>query len=168
MEAPALPPGWQEQASAERARAGVRGATTVTDEAYRRIAAGRPWGASVGYSRAVRVGCVIEVAGTSATDENGGVLAPGDAYGQARITLSEVMAAIEALGGRATDVVRTRIFVVDMDDSDAVARAHIEVFAQVLPASTLVQVGSLMLPGLLVEIEATAVLHGDDRPVAQG
>lgn len=130
----------------------------MTDERYRRVAATRPWGVSVGYSRAVRFGPLIEVAGTTATDGAGGVLAPGDAYLQARAILSEVVAAVEALGGKPANVVRTRIYVVHMSDWESVARAHAEIFSQIQPASTLVQVTSLILPGLLVEIEATAVL----------
>lgn len=128
----------------------------------RAVPADRPWGQSVGYSRAVRVGSLIEVSGTSAADRAGAVRAPGDAYGQTREVLTDIIAAIEELGGRASDIVRTRIFVTSIDYWGEVGRAHGEVFHEILPTSTIVQVGALMLPDLLVEVEATAVVRSSD------
>jgi enamine deaminase RidA (YjgF/YER057c/UK114 family) len=110
----------------------------------------------IGYSRAVRTGDLIEVAGTSATSAEGDVLHPGDAYLQARHVLGVMMRAIEELGGTAADVVRTRAFLTRIDDWEGVGRAHGEVFAGLEPASTFVEVSRLLLPGLVVELEATA------------
>jgi enamine deaminase RidA (YjgF/YER057c/UK114 family) len=123
----------------------------------RNIGTGGPWEAVVGYSRAVRVGDTVHVAGTTAIRE-GRVVAPGDAYTQAKVALEIVVEALTECGASAADVVRTRIFVTDIRDWEAVGRAHGEVFSDVRPASTMVQVTALIEPDLLVEIEADAVV----------
>jgi len=132
-----------------------------------KVPADRPWSALIAYSRAKRRGPLIEVGGTTATSQQGSVLFPGDAYGQARYALEVMVRAIEQLGGSATDVVRTRAFLVDVDDWEAVGRAHGEVFAGIEPASTFVESPRLLLPGLLVELEATAYLMDARRPGAR-
>lgn len=121
------------------------------------IGSGSPWEGVVGYSRAVRVGDQVHVAGTTAI-RDGRVVAPGDAYTQARVALEIVVESLAACGATPADVVRTRIFVTDIRDWEAVGRAHGEVFASVRPASTMVQVTALIDPDLLVEIEADAVV----------
>ena len=116
----------------------------------RLVSSGAPWEATVGYSRAVRVGNTIAVAGTTAA----GV----DAYAQAKAVLRIIEKALGELGASMSDVVRTRMFVVNMDDSAAVGRAHGEVFGEIRPASTMVEVRRLISPDLLVEIEVDAIV----------
>ena len=123
----------------------------------RNIGTGGPWEGVVGYSRAVRIGDTVHVAGTTAIRE-GRVVAPGDAYTQAKVALEIVVEALAECGASPADVVRTRMFVTDIRDWEAVGRAHGEVFADVRPASTMVQVTALIEPDLLVEIEADAVV----------
>ena len=123
----------------------------------RTVGTGSPWEGVVGYSRAVRVGDVVHVAGTTAMRE-GRVVAPGDAYGQAKVALEIVVAALAECGAAPADVVRTRLYVTDIGSWEAVGRAHGEVFADVRPASTMVQVAALIDPELLVEVEAEAVV----------
>jgi enamine deaminase RidA (YjgF/YER057c/UK114 family) len=123
----------------------------------RNIGTGGPWEGVVGYSRAVRVGDTVHVAGTTAIRE-GRVVAPGDAYTQAKVALEIVVEALAECGASPSDVVRTRMFVTDIRDWESVGRAHGEVFADVRPASTMVQVTALIDPDLLVEIEAEAVV----------
>ncbi len=125
-----------------------------------KVSAERPWGAPVGYSRAVRAANLIEVAGTSATSADGKVAHPDDAYLQTKEILETIVAAVEELGGKRSDVVRTRVFLTSVDDWPGVAKAHAEFFADVLPASTIVGVKELLLPQLRVEIEATAWVDG--------
>ena len=122
------------------------------------IASGAPWESTVGYSRAVRVGRQVFVAGTTAVDEHGGVIGEGDPYRQTSVILAKIDAALVAAGASLKDVVRTRIFVTDMGDADHVGRAHGEAFAHIRPASTLVQISRLIDSRLLVEIEADAVI----------
>jgi enamine deaminase RidA (YjgF/YER057c/UK114 family) len=122
-----------------------------------RISSGSPWEDVVGYSRAVRVGQIIHVAGTTAT-LHGEVQCVGDAAGQTRVILNIIQAALERLGGRMEDVVRTRMYVTDIGQWEAVGRAHGEVFAQIRPAASMVQVAALIDPEHLVEIEAEAIL----------
>ena len=122
------------------------------------ISDGVPWEPIVGYSRAVRVGDRIEVAGTTAVDASGAVVGAGDPYLQAKYALEKIGRALREAGGGFENVIRTRIFVTDISRWEAVGRAHGEVFRDIRPASTLVQVASLVRPDLLVEIEATAVV----------
>jgi enamine deaminase RidA (YjgF/YER057c/UK114 family) len=124
----------------------------------RTISSGTEWEPRVGYSRAVRVGERISVSGTTATDDAGGVVAVGDPYGQAKRAMENVVAAVEAAGGGVGDVVRTRLYVVDIDDWEAIGRAHADVFGDVRPATTMVEVSRLIEPELLVEVEAEAVV----------
>ncbi|MBL9147256.1 MAG: RidA family protein [Phycisphaerae bacterium] len=118
-----------------------------------------PWEAVVGYSRAVRVGSFIAVAGTTAWDpERGGPVGPNDAAAQARHIYGIVRRAIEALGGSMADVVRTRTFLVNIEDADAVGRVHAEFFAEVRPAATMLAGTKLVDARLLVEIEVDAIV----------
>lgn len=125
---------------------------------YQTVDAGRPWAALIAYSRATRRGNLIEVGGTTATSADGTALFPGDAYRQARYALEAMVSAIEQLGGTKDDIVRTRAYLTNIDDWQAVGRAHGEVFRGIDPASTFVEVSRLLLPGLVVELEATALM----------
>jgi enamine deaminase RidA (YjgF/YER057c/UK114 family) len=134
----------------------------------RTVSSGTEWEPRVGYSRATRVGDRICVSGTTATDDAGEVVAVGDPSGQARRAMENVVAAVEAAGGSVGDVVRTRMYVVDIDDWDAVGRAHAEAFGDVRPATTMVEVSRLIDPDLLVEVEAEAVVGGGDGEDPEG
>ena len=122
------------------------------------IAGNSPYEDIVGFSRAVRAGNVVYVSGTVATTSDGSVAGAGDAYAQAKQALANVEAALAAAGASLADVVRTRIYLVDVADWEAVARAHREAFGAVRPASTMLEAGRLLDPAMLVEIEAEAVL----------
>lgn len=117
-----------------------------------------PWESVIGFSRAVRVGGSVYVSGTVATGDGGALVGKGDAYAQAAQALRNVEAALGQAGATLADVVRTRIYVQDIEDWEAVARAHREAFGSVRPASTLVEVSRLADPAMLVEIEADAVV----------
>ena len=121
------------------------------------ISSNSPWEKSVGYSRAVRVGNVIHVAGTTATVD-GEVVGVGDAYEQTHAILKIIRAALAEAGASMADVVRTRIFVTDMSRWEEVGRAHGEVFGTIRPAATMVQVAALIDPDHLVEIEVEAII----------
>ncbi len=126
-------------------------------EARRQVDAGTVWGPTVGYSRAVRVGRTIHVAGTTGLDA-AGTPAPGGMYGQSKQALANILAALRQLGAGPEHVVRTRIFVTDISLWEEVGRAHGEVFADIRPVSTMVEITRLIDPALVVEIEADAIL----------
>ena len=123
------------------------------------IHTGAPWEAKVGYCRAVRVGSQVAVTGTAAVGENGEVVGVGDAYVQAKRCLEIIEKALKDAGASLQDVVRTRIFVTDISRWEDVGRAHGEVFGEIFPATTMVEVSALIDPDTLVEIEADAVIQ---------
>jgi enamine deaminase RidA (YjgF/YER057c/UK114 family) len=122
------------------------------------ISSGAPWEARVGYTRAVRIGSSVFVSGTTAVGPDGELESPGDAYGQARRCLEIIGKALNEAGAGFGDVVRTRVYLTDIADWDSVARAHAEVFADIRPASTMLEVARLIDPAMRVEIEADAVI----------
>lgn len=126
----------------------------------RYVSSGTVWEAAVGFSRAVRVGPWVLVSGTTATDERGAVIGVGDPYAQTVAILEKIARTLEEVGARIGDVVRTRIYVTNADDWEAIGRAHARFFADIRPANTLVEVRRLVGDGYLVEIEADALIAG--------
>ena len=131
----------------------------MTHEAKRTsVRSGAPWEPIVGYSRAVRVGNTIAVTGCASVDEDGQLVGEGDAYLQAQQCIKVIRTAVEGTGARLEDVVRTRMFVTDIEQWADIARAHKEAFGEIMPATTMVEVSRLIDPKMLVEIEADAIV----------
>jgi enamine deaminase RidA (YjgF/YER057c/UK114 family) len=123
-----------------------------------RVFTGSPWEEKAGYCRAMRVGDQIFVAGTAPVDDQGSTFAPGDAYAQTRRCFEIIEAALQALGGQLSDVVRTRLYVTDMGRWEAYAQAHQELFAEHPPVNTMVEIAALINPDMLIEVEVEALL----------
>lgn len=125
----------------------------------KRFSSGTKWEPIVDYSRAVRVGNVVHVAGTTATDQQGNLVGIGDAQAQTLQVLSNIKRALESVGAKLEDVVRTRIYVTDITRWEEIGRVHGEFFSKILPATTMIEVKSLVNPQMLVEIEVEAIVN---------
>lgn len=124
------------------------------------ISSGSPWEPKLGYSRAVKVGNMVFVAGTTGTGADGELVGPGDAGAQTRQAIANIVSALERAGASAEDVVRTRLYVTDISKWEEIGTAHGEVFGEIRPAMAMVEVSSLIDSEMLVEIEADAVISG--------